>query len=155
MDRTASARMARYRDKLARERDIRRLELQVPSEIGEEVKRFARRLRTSVERVRQDARTRDLLGLALGTINAPRPRQIDAKTLFDCIRGTNVDRIWRPHVEAFLAELSADLIYDLVLAGVFTFEELDRARRIWRIQDARNIGWIAEMADLELAGLAA
>jgi hypothetical protein len=155
MDRTASARMARYRGKLARERGIRRLELQVPSEISEEVKTFARRLRTSVERVRQDARTQDLLGLALGTINAPRPRQIDAKTLLNCIRGTNVDRIWRPHVEAFVTELSADLIYDLVLAGVFTFEELDRARRIWRIQDGRNIDWIAEMADLELAGLAA
>lgn len=155
MDRTASARMARYRGKLARERGIRRLELQVPSEISEEVKDFARRLRTAVERTRQDARTHDLLGLALGTVNAPRPRPIDARTLLSCLRGANVERIWRPHVEAFLTELSVDLIHDLVLAGVVTFEELDRARRIWRIQNGRNIDWIAEMADLELAELAA
>jgi hypothetical protein len=147
--------MARYRAKLAAEKDVRRLELQVPREIAEEVKKFARKLRTSVEVVRHDAGTQGLLRLALGTVNAPRPRQIDAETLVDCIRGTNVDRIWRPHVEAFFTETSPDLIHDLVLAGVFTFEGLDRARRIWRIQDGRNIGWIAEMADLELAGLAA
>jgi hypothetical protein len=95
------------------------------------------------------------LKLALGTVNAPRPRAIRAEKLVDCIRGQDLDRTWRPHVEAFLAETSIELIHDLVLAGVFTFEELDRARRIWRVQDGRNIDWIREMADLELAGLAA
>ena len=147
--------MARYRARLAAERRIRRIELQVPTDIAEEIKVFARRRSASRTAVQSDARVRSLLDLALGTVNAPRPRAIDAEKLIGCVGGMDLDPAWRPHVEAFLTETSIELIHDLVLAGVFTFEELDRARRIWRVQDGRNIDWVREMADLELAGLAA
>lgn len=154
MDRTASVRMARYRAKLAAEKGMRRLELRVAGDAAAAVKAFARRLNASAA-ARRDPHARRLLGLALGTINAPRPRPIDGATLLACLGAAAPDRAWRPHVEAFFTELSPDLIHDLVLTGLFTFEDLDRARRSWRIRDGRTIGWIAEMADLELAGLAA
>jgi hypothetical protein len=93
---------------------------------------------------------RDFLKIALGQINAPCPEKIEAATLIKCIKGEEYDRKWAPHIISFLEELHVSLIHDIVLSGIFRFEELSDAIDAWGCLDGPTTGWIKEMADLKV-----
>ena len=151
-DRTAARRVQKYRHRQVADRGIKRVEVQVPESTADDVKDFGRKLHTGLK----NARTAEhQMNLALGTINAPRPQPIDAQTLAHCLLTHKPDERWRAHIEAFFDELAPEVIHDLVLAKVLTFEDLYRAARNWGVRDAANIAWIKEMADLRLARSAA
>jgi hypothetical protein len=78
---------------------------------------------------------RDFLKIAVGQINAPCPEKIEAATLIRCIKGEECDRKWAPHINSFLEELHISLIHDIVLAGIFRFEELSDAVDAWGCLD--------------------
>jgi hypothetical protein len=131
-----------------RERAFRRFELQVPHWLSAPFREKAALWRR--RHARLGAARRDL-DLVLGTINAPRPRPIDAETLLACLLSDRPIPEWRPHLEALFDEVSEGAIRDLVLAGVIGFEDLYRATRTWGLGHARNAAWIREMADLSMA----
>ena len=149
-DRTASRRVKRYRAG-QRNRRIARLELQVPALLATDMKSVARRWRAKFAALPKAERHLDFI---LGTINAPRPRAIDASTLLACLLAEAPDPVWWPHIEALVDEVSAEALHDLVLDGVVEFEDLFHALRIWKVPDGRNAAWIREMADLRLANAA-
>ena len=151
-DRTVARRVKRYRAMQKREREIVRVEVQVPAVAAEDLKLAGRKLREAHKRTGE---ARKQMALVLGTINAPRPHPIDAKTLVQCLTTSRPDERWRPHIEAFFDEVSPEAIHDVVLAGIVTFEDLYRAARTWRVADGGNVPWIKEMADLRLARVAA
>ena len=93
---------------------------------------------------------RDFLKIALGQINAPCPNKIDAVILLRCIKGEECDRRWAPHIISFLEELHVSLIHDIVLSGIFRFEELSDAIDAWGCLDGPTTGWIKGMADLKV-----
>jgi hypothetical protein len=93
---------------------------------------------------------RDFLKIALRQINAPCPENIDAATLKRCIKNEECDRKWAPHINSFLEELHVSLIHDIVLSGIFTFEELSEAIDIWGCLDGPTTDWIKEMAILKV-----
>ena len=93
---------------------------------------------------------RDYLEIALGQINAPCPEKIEAATLISCIKGEECDRKWAPHINSFLEELHISLIHDIVLSGIFAFEELSDATDAWGCLDGPTTDWIKEMANLEV-----
>ncbi|MGQ9369248.1 hypothetical protein [Azospirillum sp. ST 5-10] len=95
------------------------------------------------------------LEFVLATVNAPRPRPMDADTFLRCLFADAPDARWRPHMEAFFDEVSEEAIHDLVLAGLVGFDDLRRAVRIWQVSDGRTVPWIEEMAGLPLARPAA
>src|SRR5262249_55716743 len=134
------------------EREIHRVEVQVPSVAVNDIKALGGRL---LKAFRRATAAETEISFVLKTINAPRPHQIDAKTFVHCLTTDHPDREWRPHIEAFFDEVSIEAIHDLVLAGVVTFEDLYRAARNWRVTNGKNVDWIKEMADLRLAKPAA
>jgi hypothetical protein len=151
-DPTAVARVSRYRKRQRKLRDIERVEVQVPSAASEDVKRWSQKLRDTFRHARDaDAQ----IDFVLGTINAPRPASIDARTLIHCLVAPVPDRRWQAHIEALFDEVSEEAVHDLVLAGIVSFEDLYRASRTWKVMHGRIIGWIKEMADLGLANAAA
>ena len=93
---------------------------------------------------------RDFLKIAVGHVNAPCPQKIEAATLIRCIKGEEFDRKWAPHISSFLEELNISLIHDIVLAGIFRFEELSDAIDTCGCLDGPTTGWIKEMADLKV-----
>ena len=93
---------------------------------------------------------RDFLKIALGQINAPCPENIDAVTLKRCIKNEECGKKWAPHINSFLEELHVSLIHDIVLSGIFTFEELSDAIDIWGCLDGPTTDWIKEMANLKV-----
>jgi hypothetical protein len=97
---------------------------------------------------------RDFLKIALGQINASCPEKIEAATLISCIKGAECDRKWRPHIYSFLEELHVSLIHDIVLSGIFKFEELADAIDAWGCLDGPTTGWIKEMANLKVEAAA-
>jgi hypothetical protein len=147
-DRTAARRVKKYRENQKEKRGIRRVEVQVPSLVAEDLKGLGRRFQDAF---RKAAAAEKQIGSVLATINAPRPYSIRAEELVRCLVTDRPDPKWRPHVEAFFDEVSEEAIHDIVLAGVVSFEELMRAARNWRATDGRNVEWINEMADLRLA----
>jgi hypothetical protein len=147
-DRTAVRRVRRYRHLQRNEREIVRLDLQVPVQAADDLKVIAREMRHRYAGVGRAERE---IEFVLGTINAPRPRHLDAKGLVHCLLTPIPDHEWFPHVEALFDEVSVEAIHDLVLAGLVSFEDLYRAARTWRVTNGRNIPWIKEMADLRLA----
>jgi hypothetical protein len=151
-DRTATHRVRRYREAQRKVRDIRRVEVQVPSVAAEDVKGLSRKLRASFGKA---AAAGGPIRSVLATINAPRPYPISSRELVHCLVTDHPDPRWRPHIEAFFDEVSEEAIHDIVLAGVVSFEDLMRAARNWRVTDGRNVDWINEMADLRLARPAA
>ncbi|MPZ24485.1 MAG: hypothetical protein GEU28_13345 [Dehalococcoidia bacterium] len=151
-DRTAARRVKKYREIQRENRGIRRVEVQVPSVAAKDVKGLGRRLQDAF---RKAAAAERPIRSVLATVNAPRPYPISAGELVHCLVTDHPDPKWRPHVEAFFDEVSAEAIHDIVLAGVVSFEDLYRAARNWRATDGRNVGWINEMADLRLARPAA
>jgi hypothetical protein len=150
-DPTATARVRRYRKRQRRLRDIRRVEVQVPSNAAEDVKLVGLKLRAAFEHAKAAHRQVDFV---LGTINAPRPKPIDAKTFIRCLLTIRQEPHWRPHVEALFDEVSEEAVHDLVLAKIVSFEDLYRAARTWKVNHGRIVGWIKEMADLRLASAA-
>ena len=97
---------------------------------------------------------RDFLKIALGQINAPCPEKIEVATLIKCIKGEESDKKWAPHINSFLEELHVSLIHDIVLSGIFTFEELSDAITAWGCLDGPTTSWIKEMADLKVEAAA-
>jgi len=93
---------------------------------------------------------RDFLKIALGQINAPCPEKIDAATLLRCIKGEEYDLKWAPQILSFLEELHVSLIHEIVLSGIFKFEELSDAIDAWGCLDGPTTDWIKEMADLKM-----
>jgi len=151
-DRTAARRVQKYRKLQKRDRGIRRVEVQVPALATEDVKGLSRKLQGVFKKASEAERQ---IRFILATINAPRPSPIDAKSFVHCLTTGQPETRWLPHIEAFFDEVSAEAIHDLVLAGVVSFEDLYRAARSWGVTDARNVGWIKEMADFRLAKIAA
>ena len=151
-DRTASERVRRYRKRQSKLRSIERVEVQVPSAAANDVKRLGWKLREAFKRAEAAERQLDFV---LGTINAPRPRPIDGRTLVHCLNANQPEKEWRPHIEALFDEVSEEAVHDLVLAKIVTFEDLYRAARTWRVTHGRIVGWIKEMADYRLASAAA
>jgi len=151
-DRTAARRVKRYRALQKLERGIARVEVQVPAVAAEDIKLAGRKLQDALRRAGEQERK---VAFVLTTINAPRPHRIDPRTFVHCLTTARPDKRWRPHIEAFFDEVSAEAIHDLVLAGIVTFEDLYRAARTWRVTHGSNVPWIKEMADLRLAKAAA
>ncbi|PWC41753.1 hypothetical protein [Azospirillum sp. TSO22-1] len=151
-DKTAGIRVKRYRSAQKNDRRIHRAEVQVPVVARADIHFVGERYRAAQKRARDAQRHLDFV---LGTINAPRPKPIDGETLVQCLLTERPAPEWRPHIEAFFDEVSVESIHDLVLAKVFTFEDLYRAARTWRVTDGRAIPWVREMADLALARPAA
>src|SRR5689334_14505717 len=147
-DPTAVRRVRLYRAVQKNEREVVRVDLQVPMQALADLKAIAKALRARYARIDQAKREIDFV---LGTINAPRPHHLDAKGLVHCLTTPNPDHTWFPHIEALFDEVSVEAIHDLVLAGIIEFEDLYRAARTWRIMNGRNIPWIKEMADFSLA----
>lgn len=147
-DRTAARRVRTYRTRQKADRGIRRVEVQVPEIAAGDVKKLSSKLRNAYKRAEAADRQIEFI---LGTINAPRPRPIDARSLIHCLTTSEPEARWRPHVEALFDEVSAEAIHDLVLTKVINFEDLYRAARNWGVSDAKNVTWIREMADLRLA----
>ena len=56
--------------------------------------------------------------------------------------------------EIHLEELHVSLIHDIVLSGIFRFEELSDAIDAWGCLDGPTTGWIKEMADLKVEATA-
>lgn len=151
-DRTAVERVRRYRKRQRKLRGIDRVEVQVPSAVSEDVKAWGHKVR---EAFKHASLAPDRIDFVLGTINAPRPQAIDAKTLVHCLIALEPDERWQPHIEALFDEVSEEAVHDLVLAQIVSFEDLYRASRTWRAGHGRIVGWIKEMADFRLASAAA
>ncbi|MCP4627368.1 MAG: hypothetical protein GY850_28230 [bacterium] len=98
---------------------------------------------------KKSLKMRDFLKIALGQINAPCPEKIEAATLIRCIKGGECNKKWAPQIISFLEELHVSLIHDIVLSGIFNFEELSNAIDAWGCLDGPTTGWIKEMADLK------
>src|SRR5688572_5542790 len=86
----------------------------------------------------------------LGTINAPRPRPIDAKTIVRCLTSSRPTRAG-VHISKRSSTKSRR---NLVLVGVVTFEDFCRAARMeshrWQKRPL-----VRKMADLQLTRTAA
>ncbi len=118
----------------------------------QDIKQLTHKLREALKRAAAASREVDFV---LGTVNAPRPNPIDAKTLIHCLTALTPEPRWRPHIEALFDEVSEEAVHDLVLAKVVSFEDLYRAARTWKVTHGRIVGWIKEMADFRLASPAA
>lgn len=90
------------------------------------------------------------LKIALAQINAACAEDISGETLIACVKGDCNASRWRAHLLSFLEELPVELIHDLVLAGIFTFQELSEAIVAWGCGDGETTRWIDEMATLSM-----
>lgn len=151
-DRTAAERVRRYRQRQHKQREIDRVEVQVPSAVSEDIKALGHKAREAFKNAQQALQQIDFV---LGTINAPRPKAIDVGTFLHCLIAIEPQKQWRAHIEALFDEVSEEAVHDLVLAKIVSFEDLYRASRTWNVGDGRIIGWVREMADLRLASAAA
>src|SRR3546814_756492 len=124
-DRTAARRVKKYREIQRESRGIRRIEVQVPSLVAEDVKGLGRRLQDAFKKA---AAAEKPIRSVLATINAPRPYPISAAELVRCLVTDRPDPKWRPHVEAFFDEVSDEAIHDLVLPGVVRFQRTEEGR---------------------------
>jgi len=146
-DRTAVERVRRYRQRQRKQRDIERVEVQVPAAASDDLKVWGQKARAVFS---QAALASKRIDFVLGTINAPRSKAIDAQTFIHCLITAEPEKEWQPHIEAFFDEVSKEAVHDLVLAEIVNFEDLYRAMRTWRQGHGRNAEWIKEMADLRL-----
>jgi hypothetical protein len=151
-DRTVSERVRRYRQRQHGQREIHRVEVQVPSAVSEDVKALGYKAREAFKNARKALAQVEFV---LGTINAPRPKTIDVGTLLHCLFAIEPQKQWKPHIESLFDEVSEEAVHDLVLAKIVSFEDLYRASRTWNVGHGRIAGWVREMADLRLASVAA
>jgi hypothetical protein len=147
-DKTASERVRRYRQRQQEQREIDRVEVQVPSAVSDDIKALGLKAREAFKHASQAS---ERVNFVLGTINAPRPQAIDAGTFLHCLIALEPQNQWRPHIEALFDEVSEEAVHDLVLAKIVSFEDLYRASRTWNVGHGRIAGWVREMADLRLA----
>ncbi len=92
----------------------------------------------------------DKFAIALRQINASCAAEISADAMLSCINGENDDSRWRAHVVSFLEELPVELIHDMALSGIFSFEALSDALNRWECTDGPTTRWIREMAALSV-----
>jgi hypothetical protein len=151
-DRTASERVRRYRQRQHEQREIGRVEVQVPSAVSKDIKALGHKAREAFKNASQALERVDFV---LGTINAPRPKAIDVSTFLHCLLAIEPQTQWQPHIEALFDEVSEEAVHDLVLAKIVSFEDLYRASRTWNVGHGRITGWVKEMADFRLASAAA
>ena len=144
----AAKRVRRYRAAQRDHRGMVRVGLQVPKSDLADIKAAAKQAR---DRHARACLAKRELEFVLSTLNAPRPRHLDAPGLLHCLSTSHPAPAWFPHIEALSDEVSIEAIHDLVLANVVDFEQLYRASRTWRVTHGRNVPWIKEMADLSLA----
>jgi hypothetical protein len=140
-------RVRRYRQRQKKQRDIARIELQIPAAASDDLKAWGHKARDAFKRA---ALASDRVDFVLGTINAPRSRPIDAQTFVHCLIAAEPEKEWQPHIEALFDEVSKEAVHDLVLARIVSFEDLYRAMRTWKVGHGRSSGWVKEMADLRL-----
>ena len=91
--------------------------------------------------------------MAIIHINASLPRQIDEKSIIECIKGKKCIRDWEPHILSFFLETPIPLIHRIVMSGVFTFLELYESYLRWDTKGYCYGGttkWLEEMAYLEM-----
>ena len=86
------------------------------------------------------------LPVLLAEINAPRPRPLDAEAFVSCLKATDSDPRFLPHMRALFEEIPIELLHNLVLDGVTDFDELAAAAETWGCADAESVAWIREMA---------
>jgi len=140
-DPTIAARMRRYRAKKRRQGFIRRDVLLSP----EERQAFA-----VTRRIGRLVDGEGALRRALTTINAPRPRPIDAPALLQALISPGQVQ-WRPHVEAFFSEVAPETLHDIVLGGIVDFPLLAASQGLWKLEQGPHADWIQEMARERLA----
>lgn len=145
-DGTAHLRMRRLRTN-QEALGLKRVEVKVPTVAADAVRQHADALSA---RLAKAAASRSL-SAALTTVNVPLPRQVLAGELVVAVLSPEPKREWRVWVASFLEDNPIELLHGIVLEGVFTFEELYRAARTWRLADVHSYPWIKEMADLGLA----
>lgn len=90
---------------------------------ADDIKLVARKLQNT-DRRPDDAKSH--IEVVLGTINAPRPRPIDAKSIVRCLTNSRPTRAG-VHISKHSSTTSRR---NLVLVGVVTFEDLCRAARL-------------------------
>jgi hypothetical protein len=140
-------RVRRYRQRQKKQRDIERVEVQVPAAASDDVKAWGHKARHAFKRA---GLASDRVDFVLGTINAPRSKAIDAQTFVHCLIAVEPEKQWQTHIEALFDEVSKEAVHDLVLAEIVSFEDLYRAMRTWRVVHGRSSEWVKEMADLRL-----
>ena len=94
----------------------------------------------------------DHLDQAINHINVSISNPIDRQTLIDCIKGENNDPEWKYHVLTFFLETHIGVVHDIVLDGIFTFEELYMTYQRWDDVGyawGETADWIMEMYYLE------
>jgi hypothetical protein len=87
------------------------------------------------------------LEFLLGTLPAPRPVALDGAGLLRCLYAAEPEPPWYPHVEALSHEVSAEALYDVVLVGILTFDDLRHAAQTWEVTHRRLFPWVVEMAE--------
>ncbi|MBW1868858.1 MAG: hypothetical protein JRF52_01920 [Deltaproteobacteria bacterium] len=93
------------------------------------------------------------LKAAIVHVNVSLPMEIDEDILIACIRNTCYDQKWKGHILSFFLETPIWLIHDIVLSGVFSFEDLTDAQNRWQTKeyaDENTTRWIQEMAYLSM-----
>ena len=145
-DRTFTRRVRAYRGKQA-DAGLVRHEVRISRDDRLAVNGYAKALR--------DRRTalsgNKHLALALKTVNAPRPHPLTGEDLLRNLGCDRPDPRFAPHMAAFFTELSAETLHWLVLTGVCSFEQLNRAQVIWRQLRGPHHEWIREMAEFSVA----
>ncbi|GBQ86689.1 hypothetical protein AA14337_3389 [Acetobacter malorum DSM 14337] len=100
---------------------------------------------------------------ALKTINAPRAREATEIVLLTAILTAGSEDAtqrrlglrWRAHLCSLFDEVPVATLHHMVLAGAFTFPELQSAVREYSLGGERNVPWIEEMASIYLAATSA
>src|SRR3546814_18068908 len=93
-DRTAARRVKKYREIQRASRGIRRIEVQVPSLVAEDVKGLGRRLQDAFTKA---AAAEKPIRSVLATIHAQRPYPISAAELLHHLVPDRPDPTWRTH----------------------------------------------------------
>src|SRR3546814_13994930 len=125
-DRTAARRVKKYREIQRESRGIRRIEVQVPSLVAEDVKGLGRRLQDAFKKA---AAAEKPIRSVLATINAQRPYPISPAEHAHCPVTDRPGPKWRPHVDAFLHAAPEEATRDRHTPGVARFEGHPSAAR--------------------------
>jgi hypothetical protein len=95
----------------------------------------------------------DKLQAALAHINISVKDQIDRETMISCIDGSLYCAKWTYHMATFFLETPISAMHDMVLSGIFSFEELYLAHQKWDPGGYANnetTEWIKEMYFLQM-----
>jgi len=95
----------------------------------------------------------DKLQAIITHINASVKNRIDRETMVSCIKCIVRPAKWSYHINTFFLETPISLMHDIVLAGIFSFEELYVAYQKWAPEgyaDNETTQWIKEMYYLQM-----